>query len=220
MSNIDTQIYLLLAVPALLALLLGFGLAKLHSHLYGRPRQDPMPSDHRGCTTLYAAFPPGGGPPTGRRVIDRAGRVWVRQPDGEMLITEWLSPAVNLAPDDQVMNPLHLVDLAGPLVLLPLTQAERDHEALYGPSYGRWGTIGQPCEYRDCRLFFGHVGPHTGKDGFVLPFPTLAHDAPVSVPRGYSADEANQCTCGRPDHHRPTCPRYRRMIGGTHAPND
>jgi hypothetical protein len=108
------------------------------------------------------------------------------------------------------------------------------------PYVGELSTTdnGQGLEpYGPCSLRVGHTGPHVDSQGRPMGQTTVDPDAPV-VGVGYRLEgdpvdielpdgrivpgvlPADRCTCGHPEQHRPGCPRYSRVSGGTFTQDD
>jgi hypothetical protein len=161
-----------------------------------RPTMDP----HAPKPETYA-IP--GRPPTGRTVTDQHGVPWRIRADGWVERTDHLDDSYDW-PEFLWRN--------GPATLVELTVDEAASEYLYGPIGSRWGNPDEPCPYADrergCMLGANHAGPHRGEYGDILGADSIV-DGPINTDPQQSAVEP--CNCGRPDQHRPTCNRYRRM---------
>lgn len=94
----------------------------------------------------------------------------------------------------------------GPVQVLPLTDAEKASEPLYGPVSARWGTPGTPCAFDGCALDLGHASVHVDAGGNPLGVTTEATEQYVQPAPGVML--SRKCTCGNHLQHQPGCDRY------------
>lgn len=176
-----------------------------------------------------------GQPTTGRTVsgsTQEADRTWKRHTDGTWeLMTSTLGDNAEEMPASVAVDRGDIWTWAEmleecTLTLVPLTDAEKESELLYGPVGARWGNPDEPCPYwaylteealvqTHCALGLNHVGVHEDREGRPLGVvPEAVGAARITAAISPQASvETGLCTCGHPGQHQPGCPRYDRVSG-------
>lgn len=169
-------------------------------------------------TTVTFALP--GAPPTGSHVASPNGGVFRRIAINSVYAEDMYGQWGAWVKVDKIGAYLGIPESwatlllrEGPLTLMPPTEAETAQAQIYGEPHARWGTPDQPCDFIDCTMGEGHVGPHIELDGKPLgENDTIAETEPTNTTPHEASKEP--CTCGRPDRHRAGCPRYVRLRKG------
>jgi len=146
-----------------------------------------------------------GPPPIERRVLDRTGLAWHHAEDDQWYASD----------SRERTSWVDLLADRAPLILVSLTDEERESERMYGPLGARWGDPTKPCPYIGCRYRLGHIGGHVNRHGDVMLGTGVSDAGSLSVSPQEAAETL--CTCGHPEAHRPGCPRYERISGEQHG---